>query len=508
MRIYIDTKEIAHALKSINWPSKPNEIILENALLVANNQGIQLFRTNLDLYVTINIQGKVQEAGLCLIPIKKALAILKYCKGEILLKFDGECLRIGDYSLDTMPAEEYPLQPSDDDWKAIGTIQGHVLAYAIKTTAPWKDNSGNPALDHFCLKNGQLVTSEGHTLCLVETGLQHEQQLTLNGSLSLLEKVDLEGKIHVAKTEEYLALKGDNFEALVRLMDRQYPNYEAIFPTKGYPLKINAEALRNGLKEAIAYVRAITKRKKEIPIHLQWLEDRMEIRGVYGEDKKKEFRRTIAEHQMQFAVSIVLNAVWFLTAIKNLRGELTIWHPGEKTGILVTDGKTFKYLQMPMAPGDDSAIEYYLLPEDSPLQEIPYAPDLSAIPKSLKKAKRKGIKRKAAKPSMAQEKALAELKARADFWEAEALKKEVYIRNLEAELEKLQESHRALLQFQALRPNGKGRYAVIDGHQYLFSQGKILDEDGSEVGHYDRKGNGEIKGQSFKIQREYVIALN
>ncbi len=523
MKIHVNTKEFTHTLKSINWQGKPLEIILENALLVADDEGMRLFRTNLDLYVTINVPGEIQEPGSCLIPVKKVLAVFKNCKGEIPLEFDGNYLKVGNYLLDTMPADDYP-QPELENYAAIGTTQGHVLAYAIEKTAPWLDHSGKTSLEHFCLKNGRLVTSESHTLCLAETGIHHDRQLLINKSLTLLDKVDLEGEVQVSISEKYFSLRGENFEAIIRLMDYQYPDFSAVIPTQGYPLKVDAEALVNGLKEAIAYSKALTK-EKEIPIHLRWLEDRMEIFGLYGNDNK-EFCKPISEMQREFPVSLALNAVRLLTAIKGLRGELTIWHPGDKRlPFVITDGKTFKYLQMPVTPdGCDDNTECkeclsrpkhcHPLPEDTPLQEIPYAPDLNAVPKPSKKARRKGTTKKATKSSKKassgmelNDKALAELKARADFWEAETLKKEEHIRNLEAELAKLQESYKALLQFQALRPNGKGRYAYIDGRQYLFSQGKILDEDGNEVGHYNRKG-GEIKGHHFKLQQEWVAALN
>ncbi len=524
MKIHVNTKEFTHTLKSINWQGKPLEIILENALLVADDEGMRLFRTNLDLYVTINVPGEIQEPGSCLIPVKKVLAVFKNCKGEIPLEFDGNYLKVGNYLLDTMPADDYP-QPELENYAAIGTTQGHVLAYAIKKTGPWLDRSGNPTLENFCLHKGQLIACNGHVLCAAETGLQNDQQFPIDGSLALLEKVDLEGTIEVAFSEKFLSLKGDHFEAYIRLNDVEYPNIEAVIPSKGFPFKIQAEALINGLQEAINYAKAIDKQefREFTPVFLRWVNDQVEIWGKY---RNKTFCKTIVECKTLIAISIPLNAVYFHKGLKALKGEITIWHPGDnRAPVLITDGQTFKYLQMPMLPEnncdnctgrtDDCPAGCLPLPEEMPLQEIPYVPDISDIPKPPKKARRNGTTRKTTKSSKKassgatiEDKILAEIKARASFWEAEALKKEEHIRNLEAELEKLHESYKTLLQFQALRPNGKGRYAIIDGHQYLFSQGKILNEDGIEVGHYDRKGNGEIKGQSFKIHREYVIAFN
>lgn len=518
MKIYIDAKELTYTLKSLNWTGKISMPVLECAFLNADENGITISRTNLDIHLSLKLQGNIQETGQCLVPVKKTLAVLKNCKGEIPLEFDGgEYLKVGDYLLDTMPVDNYPLCPDEDkeeSFSNVGDIQGHVLAYAIKKTAPWKSNKLRESLDHFCLKNGQLCASDGRVLLIAETGLKYDQQLTINDSLGLLHKIDLEGDIQVALSEEWLFLKGGNFKAFVRLMEDIYPNFESVMPSKAYPLKVDGQTLIDGLKEAIAYAKAVTK-DKDIPIYLQWLENRIEIYGNYGENKK--FRKVIADYNGQFPVSLKLNAVWLLEAIKDWQGELTIWHSGENKPILITDGATYKYIQAVIRPekdGDGEIIDenYYPLPEDAPMQEIPYSPDISAVPKPSKKAKKSTAKKTARSSKKASQgkdtdKALSELKAKADFWEAEALKKEEHIRNMEVELAKLQEAYRVLLQFQALRPNGKGRYAFIDGRQYLFSQGKILDEDGNEIGHYTRKG-GEINGHPFNLQQEWVLALN
>ena len=526
MKIRIDAREFTQIVKSINWPGRYSHAILEHALLVADKDGVHISRTNMDIYATIDIRGEILEPGSCLIPVKKVLAVLKNCRGEIPIEFDGDYLKVGEYQLDTFPAENYPKWP-DDGFENIGTIQGHVLAQAIYNCAPWTfREEDDSALQGFCLEDGKLVTSNRHCMFQAEVGLEYDRQLVIHHSLGLLQKINLEGKIQVARSEKRLSLKGGNFEAFVRLLDGKYPPWQAIAPSSGYPLKIDARTLAGGLKEVINYAKAVSDEKQHVPVFLQWLEDHVELYGEFGEGTKV-FRKALADINMPFPVSMPLNAVYLLTAVKNWNGEITLWHPGNmKRPFLITDGATFKYLQMPTAPTENcdecgdchDCPEYcHLFPEDAPLQEIPYSPDIGAISKPAPKraVSRKHTVRKVTRPSKkktsgqeVQEKALAELKAKADFWETEALKKEEHVRNLEAELARLQDTYRALLQFQALRPNGKGRYAYIDGRQYLFSQGKIFNEDGNEVGHYDRKGNGELKGQSFRIQREYVIALN
>ena len=505
MKITIDAKDFTDALKSINWSGRSAIANLEYAIVEAD-ESIRLSRTNLELYVTQTIPGVVEGSGKCLVPVKKALAVLKNCKGEISLEFDGEYLKIGNFLLDTFPVEDYP-QPPEEAGKPVGTVPGHVLMHAIKETAPWKGDFGNPCLDNFCLRKGQLVASDGACLKLVETGLDYEGPVVIDHSLALLQKFNLEGEVRVARSKEWLSLEADGFKATVRLVDCEYPPYWKVTPAEGYPLKVDAAALSDGLKEAIAYAKTIIK-GGVIPVYLQWLEDRMEIFGDY---EGKVFRKTIQEHRMPFPVSIPVNAAPLHAAVKKLNGEITIWHPGDfSRPFVITDGAAFMYLQMPL--NIDDFKDCARLPEDVSLREIPYSPDPGVIPEPTRKRTGSRKRRAAGKASRAQagnvsNTAFAELKARADFWEAEALKKEEHIRNLEAEMEKMREAYRFLLQFQALRPNGKGRYAIIDGHKYLFSQGRILDEDGREVGRYNRSG-GEIMGRTFKLQQEWVVSMN
>jgi len=64
------------------------------------------------------------------------------------------------------------------------------------------------------------------------------------------------------------------------------------------------------------------------------------------------------------------------------------------------------------------------------------------------------------------------------------------------------------MQIQALRPNGKGRFIILNGHHYHFQGGVIRNESGNEAGYYDKNGNGELNGQSFRLQRDWVMTLN
>ncbi|OCC15318.1 DNA polymerase III beta subunit [Dissulfuribacter thermophilus] len=516
MKIYTDAKELSKILKSLDWKMpRYSQAILDYALISCDDQGIHIMRKDLNIFLSHKISGEIEKQGEVLVPVKKVLTVLGTCKEQIPLEYDGDYLRMGNYVLDTVPAhtEDYPKIP-EEKFREIGVIKGHALAYAIEKCNPFLGDPDKYTLHHFSFGHyGHMASSDSHRICQVP--LEIDCQLVVHNTLAYLKKINLEGDLKIAHSDKHIRIKGNNFVAYISLIDGQYPPYKEVIPSKGVPLRVNADDLIATLKEAVAYCKAATKEKDFVPVIIHWLQDGIKVVGNFSSEHR--FEKMLSTAFSQIPVSVPLNVPYLLQALKGLTGEIIIWYAGDDKPFIITDGVTYRYIQMPVNIEREEKNEYYELPKDTPLQEIPYSPDPSAIPEPTRKkaGSRKRTVKKAAKPSNkkasseqeAQGKALAELKKRLDFWEAEALKKEEHIRNLEAELAKLQESYRALLQFQALRPNGKGRYAVIDGHQYLFSQGKILDKDGNEVGHYNRKG-GEINGQPFKLQQEWVVAMN
>jgi len=247
MRIQCTKENLIRALDSVVSITRKggNLPILSYLLLIANNDGIKIQGTNLEVALEFNIRGKVEKYGSAALPAKLFSDVIRGLNGVLdiqgnysELTIHGEKSRIVVHGL---PDEEFPPIPWFSEGIKISVSAQNILN-ALKSTlyAAAHDNQ-RPELQSISLmnsKNGLAIAStDGFRLSEVIIPLNNEikesfQILIPLNTAQILEKV-------IEKTEDTVHFLIKDFEVLIqfeynrlysRLIQGKYPDYNAIFP--------------------------------------------------------------------------------------------------------------------------------------------------------------------------------------------------------------------------------------------------------------------------------------
>lgn len=229
------------ASKSTNLP------ILNNILIHAEKGGIRLLATNLEIAITKNIRGKVEEEGQTTLPAKifsEYIALLT--EQTVSLSLDGTTVVItgGDAEtrLRSLPADDFPLIPNIEK-KGTFTCDARALESAIsKTLFAAASDDTRPEISGVYLHcaNNTLTLAATDSYRLAETSItllsgESEEQSaivpvrTLQEALRVLH--DGPEQAHFSFTQNQFVLTYDESELISRLIDGQYPDYKQIIPT-------------------------------------------------------------------------------------------------------------------------------------------------------------------------------------------------------------------------------------------------------------------------------------
>lgn len=238
------------ANRNINLP------ILNNVLLKATGQKVDLIATNLELAITAQLRAKVEQPGSFTVPAKTLndfVNLLSEEKVELSLKENELEIVCGKSAtkIKGLPAEEFPIIPE------VGGGKGYVLdcnnfksaldqvnqAAAKNDIRPelagilFNFNSqANKSLvmaatDSYRLAEKKIKIEQGEdkigVIVPVRTAQEINRILALNKNIGGTEK-----NIRVTLSENQIVLRNNDVELVSRLVEGQYPDYTQIIPEK------------------------------------------------------------------------------------------------------------------------------------------------------------------------------------------------------------------------------------------------------------------------------------
>ncbi len=250
MKFTCTQENLAHGLsvvariasKSTNLP------ILNNILVKAEQGGIELMATNLEIGVTTRIRGKVEEEGRCTIPARvftEYIALLG--KESVTVAQEGTTMIIQSGNAETklrgLPAEDFPLIPSIEK-QTHHSVEGTALRQAISQVifAAASDDT-RPEISgvyvRFVEKEVCLAATDSYRLTERRLALQEPAAaevafiMPVRALQELLRVIDAEGApvSFYVTPNQVLCTYGDT-ELVSRLIDGQYPDYRQIIPQR------------------------------------------------------------------------------------------------------------------------------------------------------------------------------------------------------------------------------------------------------------------------------------
>jgi DNA polymerase III subunit beta len=256
MKLTIKKDEILKGLQRIQGVvEKKNTMpILSNMLLIADNQGVEIIATDLEIGLRGRYASAVEKTGAVTVSAKKMYEIVRELPAEdIQIKVENNNwvkIQTGhsQFKLVGLPREEYPALPDVAEDGMI-VIDGDTLRDMIKKTLyAVGENDARYVLNglfvHMTQTKGglniRMVGTDGHRLSMVDrvVDAKHKEESIIIPKKAmvelrrLLEEDAPKAELRLGFSKNHALFKRDGLMMVSKLIDGNYPNYLQVVPTK------------------------------------------------------------------------------------------------------------------------------------------------------------------------------------------------------------------------------------------------------------------------------------
>ncbi|HET9982362.1 MAG TPA: DNA polymerase III subunit beta [Longimicrobiales bacterium] len=247
MRFTITRDNLQQGLASVaaSIPTRTTLPVLSNILIEADDEGVRMSGTDLDIAVSLHVGAEVEEGGALTVPAKKLQELARELpenpvrittKGD---RFELTCGRAS-FRLNGLPRDEFPTFPAVDfreSWRIPGEVLGTLIrqtSFAVST------EESRPILNGVLWQLGdeemRMVATNGHRLALMKQRLEtpgapRADLIVPPKALAQVDRLFGTGEaIEVARSENHLGFRRDGTRVFTRLIEGPYPNYEQVIP--------------------------------------------------------------------------------------------------------------------------------------------------------------------------------------------------------------------------------------------------------------------------------------
>ena len=281
MEVVIDRDAFLKGLQMVQNIVEPRQTlpILANVLLEAAGDTVRLTATDLEVGARVSVPAKVGAKGAITVSARKLAEIVKELPAAaVALKVSENVtvtLRCGgaSYRMIGLAPDDFPpvVPASPQSWVS---IEAKVLREMLTQTsfAVSHDETRyalNGVLFAFQGKDVRMVATDGHRLALSTrslgqgvasaTGIVPRKAVT-----EIMRVIGAGEEVQIAITENQFVLQMPNFVMTARLIEGQFPNYEAVIP-KAHPGRLTTA--RAGLSAALRRV-AVMAEERNKPVKL------------------------------------------------------------------------------------------------------------------------------------------------------------------------------------------------------------------------------------------------
>jgi DNA polymerase III subunit beta len=250
--------------------SRPQLPVLACVLIVANEDGIQLFATDLQFGMMTKIEGSVVQQGKIAVPAKVfADFIATLSPGSIELSVEDHSIQITSQDakarIQTFSAEDYPLFPIPEGEELHFPLD--VISPAVQATAFAASlDETRPVLTSLCLQFGEeleMVGTDGFRLAKITLPYSAESQQLLIPAKAMSEAVRIAARkkvkeviLTVSDKLKQVFFSFDDYSISMRLLEGQYPPYQKIMPAEfSTQVVFDSEEFQQKLKTASIFAR-------------------------------------------------------------------------------------------------------------------------------------------------------------------------------------------------------------------------------------------------------------
>ena len=251
MEVLLDRDPFLRGVQMVQNIVEPRQTlpILSNILLEAGSETVSVTATDLEVGARMTVPARVASGGAVTVSARKLSEIVRELPAAALT------LRVGDnaavsircggvsYRLVGLPPDDFPpvVPASPASWIP---IEAKALREMLQQTSFAISHDENRyALNGVLFtvegKQARLVATDGHRLAVSTRSLAESAQpvtgIVPRKAVTELMRVLGSGEdVQIAITENQFVLQMPNFVLTARLIEGQFPNYEAVMP-KGHP---------------------------------------------------------------------------------------------------------------------------------------------------------------------------------------------------------------------------------------------------------------------------------
>ncbi|MEK7387088.1 MAG: DNA polymerase III subunit beta [candidate division NC10 bacterium] len=254
MEVVLDRDAFLKGLQMVQNIVEPRQTlpILANVLLEADGETVRLTATDLEVGARVSVPAKVASKGAITVSARKLSEIVKELPAAAVAMKVGDnasvSLRCGGvtYKLLGLPPDDFPpvVPAAPESWV---TLEAKTLREMLSQTgfAVSHDETRyalNGVLFVLQGKEVQMVATDGHRLAFAKRSLGRGVGgatgiVPRKAVLEIMRVLGAGEDVQIAITQNQFVLQMPNFVMTARLIEGQFPNYEAVIP-KGHPRKM------------------------------------------------------------------------------------------------------------------------------------------------------------------------------------------------------------------------------------------------------------------------------
>lgn len=284
MKITINHKRLAQALSytSKAVSNKPNIPVLSNVLLKADDNGLHLSATNLDMGIDLWIPCQVEEKGEVTVSARFIADFVNVASGDTVeMSLEKNIVRVktksSEATFNTIPSKEFPVLPTVGDKKAF-SIRAHdfilsmnkvifscstdLSAGKIQLSGVLFDIAQNGSsidfigLDSFRLSKRttaiQEFSKDIEKAEIIVPARYLQELVRILQDFEQVETVD----VYISKNKSQIIFSFDDVKFSIRLLEGPYPDYKRILPDD---FSFTFEISKNDFEQAIKIINTFAR---------------------------------------------------------------------------------------------------------------------------------------------------------------------------------------------------------------------------------------------------------
>jgi DNA polymerase-3 subunit beta len=264
MKIAVTKEALLEGLQRIQnvVSTRPTLPVLTNALLEADENGLRLTTTDLEVGIRCRIDARVEKPGAITLPARKLVSIIRELpNSEIVIEVDAKnaaSIRCGAsfFKIFGLPREEYPPFPIFNEPQSLSIKQSELKDGLRKTSYAISGDEARYVLNGilFSLADNKLtlVATDGRRMALFDSDLEfpqsHERDFILptKAVTELQRLLSEEGEVVISTSENLVSFELNGAQLVSKLVEGTYPNYRQVIPGEATErVTLEREALYN-----------------------------------------------------------------------------------------------------------------------------------------------------------------------------------------------------------------------------------------------------------------------